>query len=63
MRNFLDFMTFVDPMGQNDVTELLIISCLQSIILDKSNEIFDYTFHGFEGKKGNRKGKACVQDA
>ena len=63
VRNFLDFMTFVDPMGQNDVTELLIISCLQSIILDKSNEIFDYTFHGFEGKKGNRKGKACVQDA
>lgn len=46
-----------------DVTELLIISCLQSILLDSSNEIFDYAFHGFEGGKGYRKGKIRVQAA
>jgi len=32
----------------NVLTELLIISCLQAIILDESNEIFDYTFYGYE---------------
>lgn len=29
-------------------TELWIISCLQAIISDSGNEIFDYTFHGYE---------------
>lgn len=37
----------------NDVTELLIISCLQTILLGSKNEIFDYDFHRFEGGKGN----------
>ena len=67
VRRFLDFLTLADPLGDynvmDDVTELLIISCLQSILLDKSNEIFPYYFHGFEGKKGNRKGKIHVQNA
>lgn len=30
------------------VTELLIISCLQAIILDDQNEVFDYTFHAYQ---------------
>lgn len=47
----------------DDVSELLIISCLQSIILDSSNEIFDYAFHRFEGGKEYRKGKIRVQAA
>ena len=65
---FLDFCKLADPLGaynvMDDVTELLIISCLQSILLDSSNEIFDYDFHGFEGG-GNesRKGKIHVQAA
>ena len=45
------------------ITELLIISCLQSILLDKQDEIFDYKFYRFEGKKGDRKGVIRVQAA
>ena len=64
---FFDFCKLADPLGiynmMEDVTELLIISCLQSILLDSSNEIFDYAFHGFEGGKGYRKGKIRVQAA
>lgn len=64
---FLDFCKLADPLGiydvMDDVTELLIISCLQSILLDSSNEIFDYTFHGVEGGKEYRKGKIRVQAA
>ena len=65
---FLDFCKIADPLGaynvMDDVTELLIISCLQSILLDSSNEIFDYDFHGFEGGgRESRKGKIHVQAA
>lgn len=64
---FLDFFKLADPVGiynvLDDVTELLIISCLQAILLDSSNEIFDYDFHRFEGEKGHRKGKIHVQAA
>ena len=72
VRRFLDFLTFADPLGEynimDDVTELLIISCLQSIMLDKPNEIFNYSFHGVEGKNKEddgkkRKGKIHVQVA
>lgn len=64
---FLGFCKLADPFGiynvMDDVTELLVISCLQCILLDSGNEIFDYTFHGFEGGKGYRKGKIRVQAA
>ena len=64
---FLKFFNLADPFGEynmmDDVTELLIISCLQVILLDKQNEIFDYTFPGFEGKLGIRRGKIHVQAA
>lgn len=40
-----------------------IISMLQIICLDESNEILDYTYYGFEGNKNRRKGKIHVQAA
>lgn len=64
---FLDFINLADPLDKHhmmeDVTELLIISCLQSILLDKGKEIFDYTFNRMEGTVGNRKGKIYVHAA
>lgn len=60
---FLDFCFFADLNDWDDVSELLIISCLQAILLDIRKETFDYAFHGFEGKKGDRKGKIYVQAA
>lgn len=60
-------MNLADPFKEynmlDDVTELLIISCLQVILLDKQSEIFDYKFHGFEGRNGKRKGRIRVQAA
>ncbi len=47
----------------DELTELLIISCLQSILLDGSKEVFEYTFHRFEGESGQRKGKIYVNAA
>ena len=41
-------------------TELFIISCLQAIILDSSNEIFDYIFYGYQD---HMKHKPPVQGA
>lgn len=57
--NFLNlpYPNFQQPDIINDVTELHIICCLQIILLDKNYKDFVYTFHGFEGKKGNRTGK------
>jgi hypothetical protein len=67
MLRFLDFINLADPLGEynmmEDVTELLIISCLQSILLDKGKEIFDYTFYRMEGISGERKGKIYVHAA
>lgn len=62
---FLGFLQFIDTDGVilDDVTELLIISCLQLICWDNSKEILDYHFQGFEGKKRKRKGKIHVQAA
>ena len=64
---FLDFFNLADPLGEynmmDDVTELLIISCLQVILLDEQNEIFEYNFHGFEGRPWERKGIIRVQAA
>lgn len=64
---FLSFLNLADPLDQynmmGDVTELLIISCLQSILLDGGKEIFDYSFYGMEGEPGARRGKIHVQAA
>ena len=62
---FLGFLQFIDTDGDilKDVTELLIISCLQLICWDNGKEILDYSFQGFEGTKRNRKGKIYVQAA
>lgn len=64
---FLDFFNLADPFDEynlmDNVTELLIISCLQIILLDEQNEIFEYNFHGFEGRPWKRKGKIYVQAA
>lgn len=62
---FWDFCNLVelDISANEKLSELLIISCLQSIMLDDQSEIFDYTFHGFEDTDGKRKGKIHVQAA
>lgn len=64
---FLEFFKLADPLDEydmmGDVTELLIISCLQSILLDRGKEIFDYAFYRMEGMQGKRKGKIYVQAA
>ena len=64
---FLDFINLADPLDEHhmteDVTELLIISCLQNILLDKDTKIFDYTFYRMEGTSGKRKGKIYVHAA
>lgn len=64
---FMDFINLADPLDEHhvmeDVTELLIIFCLQSILLDRGKEIFDYTFYRMEGTLGNRKGKIYVDAA
>ena len=64
---FLEFINLADPLDEynmiEDVTELLIISCLQSILLDKGKGIFDYTFHRMEGTPGKRRGKIYVDAA
>ena len=64
---FLDFFNLADPFNEynmmDNATELLIISCLQVILLDEQNEIFEYNFHGFEGRPWERKGKIRVQAA
>lgn len=62
---FLGFLQFIDTDDAilDDVTELLIISCLQLICWDNSKEILDYHFQGFEGTKKKRKGKIHVQAA
>jgi len=56
---FLKLYKFADPTGEHRDTQgvsmLLVISCLQAILLDDSGELFEYSYHGFEGKKGNRR--------
>ena len=63
----MDFINLADPWDEHhmteDVTELLIISCLQNILLDKETKIFDYTFYRMEGTSGKRKGKIYVHAA
>lgn len=61
----LNFTSLAEPDSNvvDDITELLMISCLQVIILDKGKEKFDYTFHKYEGEKGKRKGKQSVNKA
>lgn len=45
---------------QTSYSELLIVSCLQAILLDSSNETFDYTYNGYQKYK---KHKPKVQGA
>ncbi len=45
----------------DNISVLLVISCLQCIFLDDRNEIFRYTYHGFE--RENSTGKFHVQAA
>lgn len=61
----LNFTSLAEPESNvmDDITELQIISCLQVIILDKGKGNFDYTFHKYEGEKGERKGKRSVNIA
>lgn len=44
----------------DEVTELLVISCLQAILTDSKNETFDYIFHGYQD---HMKHKPQVQGA
>lgn len=44
----------------DEVTELLIISCFQAILIDSRNETFDYIFHGYQD---HMKHKPQVQGA
>lgn len=59
----LSFLSLAYPEANamDNLTELLIISCLQAILLDKDEKVFDYTFNGFEGTNGNRKGEIHIQ--
>lgn len=45
---------------QTSYSELFIVSCLQAILLDSSNETFDYTYNGYQKHK---KHKPKVQGA
>lgn len=47
---WLDFCARAKPLYnmKENVTELFVVSCLQAIILDSSNETFNYIFHGYE---------------
>jgi len=47
---FLDSAKRINFKVEGIVPELLIISCLQAIILDKRNETFEYIFHGYENQ-------------
>lgn len=46
----MDFCIRAKPLinMEHEVTELFIISCLQAILIDSSNETFDYIFHGYQ---------------
>ena len=63
VKRFLEFCLLFDSNTMDDVTELLIISCLQAIIIGEKKEIFDYAFHGYEGKRRGRHNKKSVQAA
>ena len=62
---FLKFWEFSNSVGTHkvidDTSVLLVISCLQCIFLDDSNEVFCYSYHGFE--RENSTGKFHVQAA
>jgi len=61
----LSFLSLAYPEtnAENEITELMLISCLQAILVKTDDKVFEYTFHGFEGEKGKRKGKIYVQAA
>jgi hypothetical protein len=45
---------------EDELTELFIVSCLQAILTDSSNETFDYIFYGYQD---HMKRKPHVQGA
>jgi hypothetical protein len=57
--NFCTHTRFDIDVG-NELTELWIVSCLQAILMDSSNEIFDYTFHAYQEQSTS---KSAVQGA
>lgn len=64
VQRFLKFWEFTNSPGRHkadNVSVLLVISCLQCIFLDDRNEIFRYSYHGFE--RENSTGKFHVQAA
>lgn len=64
VQRFLKFWEFTNSPGEHradTVSVLLVISCLQCIFLDDRNEIFRYSYHGFE--RENSTGKFHVQAA
>lgn len=64
VQRFLKFWEFTNSPGgykADNVSVLLVISCLQCIFLDDRNEIFRYAYHGFE--RENSTGKFHVQAA
>ena len=56
-----DDITSEERTAIDNISVLLVISCLQCIFLDDRNEIFRYTYHGFE--RENSTGKFHVQAA
>lgn len=63
VKRFLEFCLLFDSNTMDDVTELLLISCLQTIIIGEKKEIFNYAFHGYEGNKERRTNKKSVRAA
>lgn len=64
VQRFLEFWEFTNLPGKdstNDVSGLLVISCLQCIFLDDRSEIFHYSYPGFE--RENSTGKFHVRAA